>query len=235
MRSAAAVVLWLLIGVFGVDAQTSSSGFDLTTQCELAAQERIVTSQVPYGGELEALKNMYQLKGDQENVGAVKKEQDRFKNDDLVQEIDLVKSPEALRNLQLKYIQLGQRAVGQYLGELEAKKNTLTIQGKADAAMQVKRAVEKLQQRYPSPGTMILGTWLCHAINVHDSAEFTMTFSPNGDFVSKAKTREDRGRWILKDGLPYVQWDNWIKVTSVTPSRISFTNKLGKRYVGSKQ
>jgi len=226
--------LTITITTSSLSAQTSQSGVDLTTQCELAAQEKVVASQVPYGRELETLKSGYQFKGDLENVLAVKKEQDRFKNDDIVQEIDVVKSPETLRKLQLKYTQIGQRAAEQYLAELEVKKRTLTTQGRVDVAMEIKRAIEKIQQRYPSPSIIIVGTWLCQEINVHHG-EFTMIFSSNGDFVLKSKGREDRGRWVLKDGLPYVQWDNWIKITSVTPTKIFLTNRLGRQYVGSKQ
>jgi len=94
---------------------------------------------------------------------------------------------------------------------------------------------DSVEAAQTNPSTMIVGTWLCHAINVKHSASFTMNFTADGNVVLESKTRKDYGQWILQDGLPYVQWDNWIKVTSITPRHMFFTDKIGIRYFGIKQ
>ena len=117
------------------------------------------------------------------------------------------------------------KGTGVVQDDTEARKSHRKVSGQGDS----------VEADQTNPKTMIVGTWLCRATNVKQSAVFTMNFTADGDVVLETKTRKDHGQWILQDGLPYVQWDNWIKVTSITPRQMYFTNKIGTQYVGSKQ
>lgn len=235
MRIILSIVSAILTGVFTVNAQTYQSVADLILQCEQTARTKVASSQASYGKELDDLKNSYQSKGELENLVAVKKEQDRFKKDGIIQEASIVKSPEALRKLQIRYKETGQQVARQYLKELEAKKKALTVEGKVDLAMGFKDAIEKIQVQYAVAGA--LPTLQPTA----QPSEFVSKYlHPNGSFCFETfangrSTHETgvRGKWKVDDGKLIINWDNGTSETVQSPTSdgvVKVWNSKGFQY-----
>jgi hypothetical protein len=238
MRIFASVVYCILIGVFVADAQTSQSITGIVSRCEQEARQRVANTQAAYGTDLNSLKSFYQAKGELENFLAVKNEQNRFKKEGLVQETDLVNSPEGLRKLQVKYQLAGQQAVKQYLAELETKKKMMTAAGQVDLAIGVKDAIEKIRQRYSGAGSSedsfaraIVGKW---RESIGSSWSSIYTFSADGSAYCEKKAV--RGRWVLKDGKVIVTWANGATdtITFVSPRETTWLNNAGSNGVARK-
>ena len=125
---------------------------DIVTQCEQEIRSKIATALAQYAKELDALAKSFQAKGELEAIMVVKNEQERFKNAGRIDDANIVESPAELHDIQAKYKALpetiGQQTAKQFLTALEEKKKNLTVEGKLDEAMAVKKDIEKIQARY---------------------------------------------------------------------------------------
>ena len=183
---------------------------DIVTQCEAEIRQKVITSQAQYAKELEALAKSFQAKGELENVFAVKNEQDRFMNSGRIEDANIVPSPEELRTLQTQYKALpekiGQQTAKQYLTALEERKKNLTVEGKLDEAMSVKKDIEKIQARYSvegggaeSPNAKIIkalvGKWRFKCSNGWEGVK---QFFPDGKWRGTDWDNGRTGRWELQ-------------------------------------
>ena len=211
-----------------VGAEGSSGGvrgkpFDIVTQCEAEIRQKVITAQAQYAKELEALAKSYQAKGELESVFAVKNEQDRFMNSGRIEDANIVPSPVELRNLQAQYKalpeQIGQRTAKQYLTSMEEKKKNLTVEGKLDEAMSVKKDIEKIQARYSvevksdSANSIaaitraMMGKW---RVKFSSGSVYTKEFLADGS-VAENGTHSDWKWYIYKDRVMIRRnsWPDW--------------------------
>ena len=226
----------------GSNGGVRGKAVDIVTQCEAEIRQKVITSQAQYAKELEALAKSYQAKGELESVFAVKNEQDRFMNSGRIEDANIVPSPVELRNLQAQYKalpeQIGQQTAKQYLTSLEEKKKNLTVEGKLDEAMAVKKDIEKLQARYsveatkPRPPHVIVGKWLVADL-------FTLTITSDGHVFSRHPNPiydNGRGLWTIRDGMPLITWTggNKDRITFINEHEIRYVNGSGTHFSGRK-
>jgi hypothetical protein len=125
---------------------------DPVLACEEAIRQKRVAIQAQYVGELEALEKSFQAKGALEDLFAAKAERERFMATPLLALQNLVDKPEALRELQQKYLELQNNVATavaeEFVSRLEQQKQAMTIDGNLDGALQAKKDAEKIQQRY---------------------------------------------------------------------------------------
>jgi len=125
---------------------------DPIVACEEAIRQKRVAIQAQYVGELEAMEKSFQAKGALEDVFAAKGERKRFMETPLLAEENLAETPNALRELQRKYLELQQNVTTsvaeEFVARLEQQKQSLTIEGKLEDAVRAKTAAEKLSQRF---------------------------------------------------------------------------------------
>lgn len=154
MRSMATVISFFLIGIFASVAQTPqpSNSKDGLTQCEEAISQKITASMAQYAKDLDTLLKAFQAKGDLLNLLEVKKEHERTKTTPRIEDNNIVETPLELRDLQLKYKasheQISQQTAKELLPILVERKKKLTIEGNIDEAIEVKKGIEAIQQRY---------------------------------------------------------------------------------------
>ena len=215
---------------------------DIVTQCEQAIRDRIATSQAQYAKELEALMKSFQAKGELESLFAVKNERERFMNAGRIEDANIVQAPAELRELQQKYKALPER-IGQetalgYVKALEEQKKNLTVEGKLDEAMAVKKDIEKIQARYsveatkPRPPHMIVGKWLVANL-------FTLTFTSDGHVFSRHPNPiydNGRGLWTIRDGMPLITWTGGShdRITFINEQELHYVNDSGTQFSGRK-
>jgi hypothetical protein len=145
---------------------------DAVTACEEAIRQKRVALQAKYVGELEALEKSFQAKGALEDLFATKGERDRFLNTPLLAEENFVETPDALQELQQKYLELQQNVTAsvaqEFVARLEQQKQTLTIEGRLEEAVIAKNNAENISQRFLRQGTEVrppkrapnvAGTW----------------------------------------------------------------------------
>lgn len=237
MRSMTIVVTFMLAGVFALLAQTDQppGSKDVPTQCDELVLQRIAPSQTLYANELAALMKMFQTKGDLENALAVKKEKERAGKERRIEDGNIVHTPVELQNLQLKYRaaqgKIAQQTAKEFLTKLEARKKKLTLEGKLDEALAVKKDIEKIQRRYgdamPYRTASIVGKWR----RVAGSETFTFTFSADGGaYVRSSRGYSITGRWAVNQGKVVTTWDNGITdtVVSINSREFSWTNSRGE-------
>ena len=220
---------------------------DPVAACEEMIRKKRVSLQAQYVGELEALEKASQAKGALEDIFAVKAERQRYLETPILAESNLVETPSSLRELQEKYFELqgglAAKVVEEVVGRLEQQKQTLTIEGKLDEALQAKNDADKIARRFlalpktpPSLDKLILGRWLCQPIN--GSHQVPFEFKSDGTF-SGSKPNEDKrphGRWYIKDGMVVLEHysGHWDKVTDISADEMRFYNKNGDRFVGKR-
>jgi hypothetical protein len=129
---------------------------DPVAACEKAIRQRQIDLQLQYSGELEALEKASQAKGALEDMFAVKAERQRYLETPILAKSNLVETPSSLRELQGKYLDLQEGLAAKvaegFVERLEQQKQSLTIEGKLEAALQAKRYAETISQRYLGQG-----------------------------------------------------------------------------------
>ena len=223
---------------------------DPITACEEAIRQKRVAIQAQYVGELEALEKSFQAKGALEDVFAAKGERKRFMETPLLTEENLVETPDALLELQRKYLELQQTVTTsvaeEFIARLEQQKQALTIEGKLEEALKTKNNAQALAGRFlevddtakkrisrNSPEKLIIGRWACR--NLGDGNRFVFVFFENGEVVNADSGRLS-GRWRMQDGLPVIEhFDGWWdKVTELSEKEIQFYNKVGDKCIGTR-
>ena len=134
-------------------AETKTEG-DVITAFEEVIRQKRVALQVQYVGELEAMEKSFQSQGLLEDLFAVKAEHERYVEAPILAATKIVEKPEALRQLQQKYLELNESLVAltadEFITQLEEQKKSLTIEGKLDEAVKAKNAIEQVRLRVVS-------------------------------------------------------------------------------------
>jgi hypothetical protein len=137
-------------------AQSGASGVPggeiYALNCDKEVQERIASSQEQYTIELASLEEIFQGRGELENLLAARSEKQRFDRLKSLENRDMVHEPQLLRALQDKYRGIFDKttrdAVKDYLHTLEEAKRKLTIDGKLDDAISVKMQIDGIKKKY---------------------------------------------------------------------------------------
>ncbi len=129
-----------------------SSYQDAAQKCDQDIQKKLAQLSEEYASELSSLMDTFRARGDLEKTLAVKNEKERFANEKILEDKNLVEVPVQLRELQRKYLAAPKKAIEQiaksYVADLEEIKRKLTIDDKLDEALAAQREVEKIQKKY---------------------------------------------------------------------------------------
>lgn len=200
---------------------------DVIAACEEAIRQKRVAVQAQYVGEMEALEKSFQAKGELEDLFAAKAERKRFMETPLLAEENLVETPDALRELQQKYLELQQNVTTsvaeEFIARLEQQKQALTIEGKLDEAVKAKTDAENIRDSYLAskqiaPNKAEVRNLLCKQKWMHfrPGINFIYSFKRNGKYVLEGTPRHGVYEISPDEKLVYLRWDTDGFVNTIT-------------------
>jgi hypothetical protein len=203
---------------------------DAIAACEEAIRQKRVALQAQYVGELVAMEKSFQANGALEDLLVATAERKRFMDTPLIAEANLVKAPEAMRELQQKYIDMQQNAATsvaeEFIARLEQQKKALTIEGKLDEAVKAKKDAEQIQKRYlvkVPERKRLVGKWegysgdakvgACEVLQVGDGFVFVNEVGSRSRGLQKDKSTVIAVDWgglagTLSPDTTVIQWHN---------------------------
>jgi len=141
----------------------------------------------------------------------IKKEQDRIQKQRGISNSDIVREPQSLSELQLRYKNLLEATVASTvtakISELEGQIKRLTIEGKLDEAIAIKNGIKTIRETYLSQEVSnLIGTW-------EDNTFYHLFLAIKKDHSAYSLCNQEssipnHGIWTLEEDVVFISWDN---------------------------